>query len=133
MIPRIESAGYKLGIRYLTEAEDGLTVHDLARKLGVARRNAQKYVQAWLSNNAIYIARWDRDHRNYPVPVYRAQPPGCRLPHRPKPTALSHAQKARKARAKRKIESMALERFSKYGHSIVLLCLMPPSSKGRGV
>lgn len=69
---RTEQSAYKLGLRYLTEAPDGLTAQELTEQLGIAKRTTLAYIKVWKEEGKIRIADWRRfeGRGGDMVPVY---------------------------------------------------------------
>lgn len=72
MRPRTEQSSYKLGLRHLAEAPDGLTAQELTEQLGIAKRNTLAYIKVWKEEGKIRIADWRRfeGRGGDMVPVY---------------------------------------------------------------
>lgn len=70
MNPRSVKSELVLTLRYLTEAEEPVSVLDLAAHLKINRKNAQAYLVILIERKQARIAAYRRNHNGRPTPLY---------------------------------------------------------------
>ena len=102
-MPRVrrEQPPYKLGLRFLEEAPDGLSAVELAALVGIAKRNMLEYIRIWKEEDGlIRIKDWRSQKRSGdPTPVYALKDFPDQKDKR-KPAPMTEAQKQKRYREK---------------------------------
>lgn len=80
------------------------TIHEIAKKSGLAESTIRRWLRELRENNAAHISRWNRQN-GLPTPFYAAGPGK----DRPAPKARTSAQYSKKWRAARRKERIERE------------------------
>lgn len=114
---------YDEGLKIIRNADDGVTIKELAKAMGITERVARSYIDRWVANKEIYIHDWVRNERFYFIPVYRIQTARRTMRHKPKPPKLTKAEKW--ARYKGKTQSSNATALPPPSDNIILSTLIP--------
>lgn len=131
-MPRVrrEQPPYKLGLRFLAEAPDGLSAVELAALVGIAKRNMLEYIKIWKEEDGlIRIRDWrSQEGPGDPTPVYTLKDFPDQKDKR-KPTPMTGAQKQKRYREKYGPLIRARQRQKRTGNPKIFKMLLDKGSK----